>query len=175
MAASAWIKQARKAGWRVASNKDGVLSLSCTRIGCTGHREVPIANLGPPPEPCSLPHHGQYGEPVFNLYRRFVADLVKRRRRLGLSQEVVNAAAGFTDGHLNKLESFARIGQFSTMVTWVNTLGMDLTISTDKLPDQKARAIEDREALLRGSKNCNETSNPGEVARRHAPKISNKK
>ncbi len=169
MKASKWIKAAQMNGWRLDASRNGVLTLACKRQGCPGRLELPLANLGPTPDPCSLQHHGQYGMPVFNLYRNLVIELIRRRRRLGLSQEDVNGAAGFADGHLSKLESFARIGQFPTMVAWANTLGTDLALFPAPFPDQIALAVKRREALLRESEDRTGNSKPDETPACNAP------
>lgn len=110
---------------------------------------LPLDNLGAAPSPCSLSHHGQYGAQAYARYTALVGELRRRRRALGLSQEDINAAAGLADGHINKLESFARTAQFPTLQLWAATLGGEITIAPAPLPDATARAIERRPEPLR--------------------------
>tara|TARA_R110000851_G_scaffold22626_9_gene67012 strand:- start:548 stop:820 length:273 start_codon:yes stop_codon:yes gene_type:complete len=78
-----------------------------------------------------------------------VGELVRRRRALGISQEDLSDAAGMADGHINKLEAFARTAQFPTLQLWAQTLGAEITLRAAPLPDATARAIERRPAPLR--------------------------
>tara|TARA_R110001606_G_scaffold77347_1_gene178801 strand:- start:259 stop:768 length:510 start_codon:yes stop_codon:yes gene_type:complete len=144
--ASKWIAEAQKAGWRVASAKDRTIRVQCSKLGCPGALSLPIDNLGPAPEPCSLKHQGQYGAPAYDQYKALVAQLVRKRRALGMSQEDINAAAGMADMHLNKLEAFARTAQFPTLQLWAATLGVEITLRPAPLPPATARTI-DRRAL----------------------------
>lgn len=146
MRATQWIKQARDAGWRVASSRDGILTMCCAYQGCTGSHALSLSNLGPIPGPCALKHVGQYGAAAYALYTDLVDDLRRRRRALGLSIEDLNDAAGMADGHLNKLESFARTAQFPTLQLWAETLGTQITLKPIPLPPATLRAIERRKA-----------------------------
>ncbi|MEM9584826.1 MAG: helix-turn-helix transcriptional regulator [Pseudomonadota bacterium] len=65
-----------------------------------------------------------------------------RRRALGLSQEDINHAAGLADGHINKLESFARTAQFPTLKLWADTLGLAITATPCALPPEINELIE---------------------------------
>lgn len=148
MVASQWIQKAQGKGWRVQSASKGVLSLRCSAHGCKGALSLPLSNLGQVPEPCALEHVAQYAKPVFDEYRALVSDLARRRRLLGLSQEDLNAAAGLADGHINKLEAFARTAQFPTLQLWAKTLGTSITLAPSPLPAATTRAIEQRPAPL---------------------------
>lgn len=109
---------------------------------------LPLANLGPIPDPCSLPHVGKYGQPTYDRYKGLVEELKRKRRALGLSQEDINAAAGLADGHINKLEALHKTAQFPTLQLWAATVGMELTMKPAPLPVATARAIERRPAPL---------------------------
>ena len=146
MTAAKWIKEAQSAGWRVTSAKDRTIRMQCAKQGCPGVLSLPIDNLGPTPATYDLPHVGQYGAPAYNQYKALVAQLVRKRRALGMSQEDINAAAGMAEAHLNKLESFARTAQFSTMQLWAETLGLAITLAPSSIPAATARAIETRVA-----------------------------
>tara|TARA_R110000737_G_scaffold326768_1_gene340645 strand:+ start:559 stop:1137 length:579 start_codon:yes stop_codon:yes gene_type:complete len=146
MKSSQWINKAQLAGWRVTSAKDRTIHLQCSRQGCAGVLSLPLDNLGPAPGPCDLPHVGQYGAAAYDLYKGLVAQLVRKRRALGMSQEDINAAAGLSDGHINKLEAFARTAQFPTLQLWAATLGVEITLRPAPLPPATARTI-DRRAL----------------------------
>lgn len=146
MKATQWIKEAQSGGWRVTSSRDHCLHLACSCMGCPGNLSRPVDNLGPTPEPCALDHHGQYGMPTFNLYKELVADLRRKRRALIISQEDLNDAAGLADGHIAKLESFARTAQFPTFQLWAETLGLAIALAPSSIPAATARAIEARVA-----------------------------
>ena len=148
MLASQWIKQAQQVGWRIVSSRDGSLHMRCGCQGCAGALKLPIADLGPAPEPCDRPHVGQYGQQVYDAYMALVDVLRRRRRALGLSQEDIAAAAGLADGHINKLEAFARTAQFSTLQLWAETLGLSLTMRPAPLPPSIVRAIKERARRL---------------------------
>lgn len=144
-----WIRQAERNGWRVSSVQSLTISLRCEKQGCPGHMELPLDNLGPVPDPCDLPHRKLYAARTFNLYEELVAELVRRRRSLGLSQEDVCAAAALADGHIAKLEAFHRIAQMPTLQLWADTLGVSLTLSPAPLPSATIRAIDDRPSPLK--------------------------
>lgn len=146
MAAGKWISEAQKAGWRVRAASGSVLHLRCACQGCPGENKLPLANLGEVPGPCKLPHKGKYARQTFQKYEHLVAELRRRRRLLGLSQEDVTAATGLIDGHINKLESFARTAQFPTLQLWAETLGVTITLTPAPLPPATSRAIEHRAA-----------------------------
>lgn len=149
MQASKWITQAQGQGWRVSSARNATLHLSCICQGCDGSLSLPLSNLGPVPDPCKLPHVGQYSRATYDRYAALVDELRRKRRALGLSQEDINAAAGFADGHLNKLEALDRTAQFPTLQLWAATLGLGLTVQPLPLPPATLRAIERRPEPLR--------------------------
>ncbi len=71
------------------------------------------------------------GVPV-RTYEDLIAALRDRRKQLGLTQEEVNAIAGFHDGYVNKLEIGYRdggrgVGAMS-LPTWLDTLGVCLLV-----------------------------------------------
>jgi transcriptional regulator with XRE-family HTH domain len=105
--------------------------------------------LGAIPEPCSKSHHGLYAKRTYDEYKSLVAVLVRKRRCLGLSQEDRCAVAGLADGHVNKLEAFARTAQMPTLQLWAQTLGLEITVTQADLPAATARAIERRSKPLR--------------------------
>ncbi|MGJ5621078.1 helix-turn-helix domain-containing protein [Sulfitobacter sp. MF3-043] len=109
-----------------------------------GTHSVDLGKLGPAPDPCTLDHDKQYAKKVYDQYKSLVGELVKKRRALGLSQEDINAAAGLADGHINKLESFARTAQFPTLRLWAETVGLEITLAASRLPQATARAIDRR-------------------------------
>lgn len=148
MEAAKWIKAAQKANWRVQSSQKGTLRLCCAAHGCKGSVTRSLSDLGPIPAPCDRDHSGLYAQPVFDEYRAFVAELARRRRQIGLSQEDLGAAAGLADGHINKLEAFARTAQFPTLQLWANTLGMKVSLAPAPIPAATLRAIEGRKAHL---------------------------
>jgi len=84
-------------------------------------------------KPCSEIHLSGYGLLAIGKYKDLVEQLVQRRRDLGLSQDDINSAAGFADGHLNKLEALHRIAQFKTMLIWTATLGLEITLEPANL------------------------------------------
>lgn len=140
---SEWIRAAKAAGWKARLGKDGLLHLKCGRQGCKGRVALPLANLGPVPAPCALPHVQQYGQQTYDLYRSMVDELKRRRMLLGLSQEDVNAAAGLADGHINKLEAFHRTAQFPTLKLWTETLGLSITLTPCALPSEIPKILEE--------------------------------
>ena len=96
------------------SSRDQTLHLSWLCQGYPSNLTRSIDNLGTTPESRAPDHHGQYGMPTFNHYKELAADLRRKRRALGISQEDLNDAGGLADGHIAKLEPFARAAQFPT-------------------------------------------------------------
>lgn len=135
-----WIKAAQKVGWKVTV-RGLAISLKCSKHGCPGAMTVPMDDLGPTPEPCNEQHFGQYSATVYENYRVLVAELALRRRSLGLSQEDICAASGLADGHINKLEAFARTAQLPTLQLWVQTLGLKMVLSPAPLPPATLAAL----------------------------------
>jgi hypothetical protein len=141
-----WIKEAQLKGWRLASVSGLSMRLECSKHGCSGHKDLPLDNLGPVPEPCDKPHVQGYSQSTFDEYSGLVGELRRRRRQLGLDQTDLNAAMGVTDGYVNKLESLARVATFPTLQLWAQTLGLSISTAPAPLPPATLRAIEYREA-----------------------------
>ena len=139
-----WIKRAERQGWRVQRVRGLSIDIRCSKQGCEGLKSLPLDNLGPTPEPCELPHEGQYAHKVFSEYQALVAEFQRRRRSLGLSQEDITAASGLADGHINKLEALDRVAQMPTLQLWAQTLGLSLVIDAAPLPASTLKIIEDR-------------------------------
>jgi hypothetical protein len=139
-----WIKQAEQVGWRVSSIRGLTLRLACSCIGCPGSLVVPLSNLGGVPAPCPLPHVSGHGKAAFGRYEVLVADLVRRRVQLGLSQPDLDAAIGWPDGYCAKLESGARTSSPPTLLMWCDALGLQIITAPAPMPDATRRAIEQR-------------------------------
>ena len=146
MSAKEWIKAAELAGWRVKSASCRELVLMCGKPGCKGRKVLPLDNLGPELAPCSLAHVGPYSAKVFGEYVGLVDQLRRRRRALGLSQEDITAAAGMTDGYINKLEALDRAASLPMLQLWAETLGLVITTTPAPLPAATLRALEYRKA-----------------------------
>jgi transcriptional regulator with XRE-family HTH domain len=144
-----WMRKARKAGWRVTSKRGDLIELSCACSGCPGRLSIPKNNPGPVPKPCKRIHFGRLGQQSHELYHTLVDQLRDQRLSLDLSLEDVNAAAGFGDGHMNKLEALHRIAQIPTLQLWAQTLGLELTLVPAKLPRVTVRTMEQRLAPLK--------------------------
>lgn len=142
MLSSEWISAARASGWMARRGADGLLRLKCARQGCKGEQTLSVTDLDPVLRPCKLPHVGQYGLPAYKLYQSLVEELKRRRRALGLSQEDINAAAGLSDGHINKLEALHRTAQFPTLSLWTETLGLSITLTPCALPSEITAKLE---------------------------------
>lgn len=140
-----WIREAERAGWRVAGVSARVVRLRCSMHGCTGSLELPLANLGPIPETCDFPHDHGHARSTFDDYRALVEELRRRRRSLGLDQVDLNDAMGTADGYVSKLESFARVASAPTLALWCQALGVSMTLAPAPLPPATAKAIEDRQ------------------------------
>lgn len=141
-----WIREAEKAGWRVSRVSGLELHLACSCKGCKGRKVLPLDNLGPPLDPCELLHVKGYAAPVFHAYEELIAELRRRRCLLGLDQGDIDSASGLADGHVAKLESFAKIASPPTLTLWAETLGLRLTVTPAALPSSTLKAIEDRQA-----------------------------
>ncbi len=139
-----WVKQAEKNGWRVEQINGSRLQLRCCKSGCEGQHTADLDALGDPPPPCDLPHAKGCSRKTFDAYECIVGEMRTKRRRLGLSQEDVNAAMGAADGYVNKLESLARVATFPTLQLWAQTLGLSITTSPAPLPPATIRTIENR-------------------------------
>ena len=144
-----WIKTAKRQGWMVSAVHALEVSLKCSKQGCSGAMTIHLNKLTLIPDPCDKEHFGQYSAQVFQYYIDLVAELVRRRRLLGLSQEEICAASGLADGHVNKLEAFHRIAQFPTLQLWTETLGMKLVLKPAPMPPATVLAIEQRPAPMR--------------------------
>jgi len=144
-----WIQATEASGWSVSSVHGLKLTLQCTKQGCTSTKVLPLDNLGDIPAPCQAEHVGQYSAKVYDNYRSLVAELVRRRHSLGLSQEDIGGASGLADGHINKLEAFERTAQLPTLQLWAATVGMQIAMRPCPLPPATIRAMEQRPAPLR--------------------------
>lgn len=139
-----WIKQAEASGWRVSSVQGRTMTLCCNRQGCSGSMVLPLDNLGLPPEPCEMPHSGQYARSTMDSYQSLIAEFIRRRRSLGLDQVDLCAAIGLGDGHISKLEGLHKIASPPTLLLWAQSLGLSLTTVPAPLPPATIRAIENR-------------------------------
>jgi transcriptional regulator with XRE-family HTH domain len=157
MLASEFIQKAQATGWRVISTRDGVIKLKCRCHGCKATLIQPIKTLAAIPQPCGRSHHGLYAAGTYDEYKSLVAVFIRKRRSLGLSQEDLCAAAGLADGHVNKLEAFARTAQMPTLQLWAKTLGLEITVVQTDLPAATVRAIEHRSKPLREIKTVQRT------------------
>ncbi len=144
MSAKDWIKSAESQGWRVERIKARVIHLRCSKRGCDGEMSLPMANLGPAPEPCNKPHIGNYSAMTFQEYANLVEELKRRRRSLGLSQEDITAASGLADGHINKLEAIQRRAGMPILQLWAQTLGLSVSLTPAPLPKRTLQLIEGR-------------------------------
>lgn len=141
-----WIKGAQGKGWRVQSVIAAKLNMRCCKQGCPGSMAIPLANPGPIPAQCDLPHVGEYSAPTFEEYKTLIAELRRRRVQLGLDQTDLGNAMGLADGHVNKLESFQKTASPPTLLLWVQSLGLKLTTTPATLPAATIRAIDQRQA-----------------------------
>lgn len=144
MNAHEWIKQAEDRDWRLETVKGLELVVRCSKQGCDGQMVLPLANLGPIPARCSLPHVGRYSAKVFKTYENLIDQFRRRRCSLGLSQEDITAASGLADGHINKLEAFDRSASMPTLQLWAETLGLEIAVNPIPLPRSTLRVIEQR-------------------------------
>jgi hypothetical protein len=140
-----WTKQAQQNGWLVRSTSGAELVLMCGAAGCDGCLRLPMANLGPVPDPCDKLHVNGAGNALWEDYRALVDDMRRRRRVLGLSQEDVNNAMGMADGYVNKLEALDRIPRPHVLQLWAQTLGLRLTAVPTELPAATLRIIDERQ------------------------------
>lgn len=146
MQAKKWMKAAQANGWRIEEARGLLLTLRCQCHGCPGTLKLPLANLGPVPEPCDLPHDKGYGRATFDNYKEMVGELQRKRRQLGLDQTDLNAVMGMADGYVSKLESHARIASPALLTLWAECLGLRFTTTAAQLPARTIKAIEDRRA-----------------------------
>ncbi|WP_120636037.1 helix-turn-helix domain-containing protein [Ruegeria sp. EL01] len=146
MLADHWIKEAKKAGWKVDGTEGICLRLRCMKASCDNSITVPLENLGPVPEPCDRPHFGQFGADAFKSYKNLVDRLVTLRKRLGMNQDDLNAAMGVAEGYVNKLESFHRFPSYPMMMLWMECLGLEEDHKPCALPKASIRAIEGRKS-----------------------------
>lgn len=146
MLARDWIRETERNGWRVASNSGGRIVFRCSKLGCEGTVTRHMDALGSVPDRCSLEHRGMYAAPAFQSYQELVAELRRRRREIGLSQEDVEHAMGAGQGYINKLEAFTKIGTMPTLLLWAETVGLHITGRPAPLPAATRRMIENRQA-----------------------------
>lgn len=76
---------------------------------------VELDNTTPVPEAYAADHARSYSAVLFDQYRALVSELIRRRMDLGLSQDDLDAAAGWADGYTAKAETLARIAKTPTL------------------------------------------------------------
>ncbi|WP_367998033.1 helix-turn-helix domain-containing protein [Shimia thalassica] len=138
---SDWGERARRNGWLIRKSSENLLHLRCSKCGCDGEAVLRADYSALVPEPCQGPHNRGYGAPVFVPFRALVEELRRRRRTLGLSQVDLEAAGGFADGHISKLESFAKIPTQETLDLWMKTLGLEFFVQAIPLPAKTLAVI----------------------------------
>lgn len=139
-----WVKAAQANGWLVAGSSGQLIRLQCACVGCPGAVSVPMAALGAPPGPCGLDHVAGYAAPVYEGYQALIAELRRRRLVLGLSQEDIDAAAGWAPGYTAKAESHAKTLTPPTLQLWAQTVGLRITTTPAALPAATIAAINGR-------------------------------
>ena len=138
---SSWHKELRANGWSVACADGARICLRCRSPGCPSERTIDLAIDPSIPAPCADHHVDGYGWTVVEQFRDLRRALIDARKSMGLTQEEVNALAGFTDGHISKLEAGMRTPQFPTFEVWAATLGKAIVLENTKLPPVVARTI----------------------------------
>ena len=64
---------------------------------------------------------------------------------LGLDQMDLGAAMGMADGYVNKLESFAKIASPSTLLVWLQAVGLEMVGQPVALPPATLEMISGRQ------------------------------
>ena len=118
-------KQAQISGWLLSKSTSKPFVLKCSKIGCPGSL-IPSNGTGIPP--CRLPHSNRYSASTFARYRELIGTFRTRRVALGLSQTDIDHAAGLSDGHTAKIESYVRVPTWETLNLLSSTLGMELEL-----------------------------------------------
>ena len=137
-------RNVKKQGWLLTHSDGAGLHFICRSYGCMERMCVPLDTSPSDAQPCSAYHVSKYGGNALLEYKSLVSQLVVRRKALGLSQEDINACAGLTDGHINKIEAFHRFAYFSTLQLLAETLGFEITLTPATLPDNTRELIEQR-------------------------------
>lgn len=118
------------------------------QCGCTGCRNRITHRFADPPVElgrCDWPHSRGYSQPAFDQYVRLVGVLRRRRMALGLDQMDLGAAMGMADGYVNKLESFAKIASPSTLLVWLQAVGLEMVGQPVALPPATLEMISGRQ------------------------------
>ncbi|WP_396022169.1 helix-turn-helix domain-containing protein [Celeribacter litoreus] len=144
MTLSEWLRSAQGRGWSAGQVTPEAISLHCSSPTCSTHISRSLRSLGRPPKPCRKKHPTVLEDGRHDPYAKLVAKLRRRRVELGLGQEDVNAAVGFADGYISKLEAMHRFPHASTLVLWCQTLGIELIEAPAPLPQATISAIEGR-------------------------------
>lgn len=144
MTLSEWLRTAQGRGWTVDQVTPEAITLRCAEQGCSAHISRSLCSLGTPPKPCRKTHPENRAVAPPDPYANLVAKLQRRRVQLGLGQEDVNAAAGFADGYIGKLEAMHRFPTANTLALWCQTLGIELVETLVPLPQATISAIEGR-------------------------------
>lgn len=149
------ISHVKKQGWRFTHSDVDGLHFICRSYGCMERICAPLDTSPSDAQPCGSYHISRYGGNALLEYKVLVTQLVERRKALGLSQEDITACAGLGDGHINKIESFARFARFGTLCLLAETLGFEITLAPAALSDS-ARELIDRKSANKQTEITNE-------------------
>jgi len=139
-----FLRKVQGAGWIVEAIADDAAVCRCQRQGC-GMR-AKLKEGGPLPSTCGRSWDG--AELIVTGYPELQRFLRDRRCILGLSQQAVEQAAGFTDSHLAKAEKDNPFRRFTleNIDTWARTLGYEIVLRPIPLPPITLRILSERSA-----------------------------
>tara|TARA_R100000935_G_C2838899_1_gene169843 strand:+ start:3776 stop:4330 length:555 start_codon:yes stop_codon:yes gene_type:complete len=140
-----WFRRAKAAGWLVQAINGRRVTMQCACIGCRNRLTLRFADLSTDLGRCDWPHVLGYSREAFDQYAALVDVLRRRRMALGLDQMDLGAVMGMADGYVNKLESFARIASPSTLLLWLQAVGLELTGCPAALPPLPLNAVANRQ------------------------------
>lgn len=142
----AFIAETQRHGWLLVAATGEGLTFQCVREGCENSFFAPetLVRIGCLPDPCDWPHTKERARYTIECYDDLVHVLRCARRRYGIDQLETAETAGLASGHINKLESGARIASYETLFPWACTLGFSLVLRPAPLPPQTIKLIGDR-------------------------------
>jgi transcriptional regulator with XRE-family HTH domain len=136
---AAYLRKVQDAGWQIVRVRPANVRVRCKVPGCGLYITVAPDR----PLPCAAGRVEGVRLDLFDTYDPIRRQLAARREALGLSQKEVEEAAGFTNGHVGKMErtDYERTPTLDTLVTWAATLGLNVSLVEAPLPHRTLQAL----------------------------------
>jgi transcriptional regulator with XRE-family HTH domain len=132
-----FLKDVQRSGWIIDYVVDGLAVGQCPRAGC-GLR----VNLKPgSPIPQACPASATLADIPMVDYAQLLDFLSERREALALNMGQLEECIGLAEGHINKMESMARLPSVHTMFHWAASLGFEVVLRPVGLPPKTISVI----------------------------------